>query len=533
MKLSLATLLLFGVNEVLGFGTGLQFSRPRVVGRSIVTPLRAGGYELDPPLETKKSKRAAAPKKEKPPPKEKKEKAPPKPKAETKSKKAPEPVVASPPRAAPAASKAGSYDLDLPVEKKKKAPPKEKKGPRKGVPPPATPKGGPKGGGISLPSLPGAPSLPSLPGLPKFGLPSASKKGVSVGRGAVDPLAKPLGIALGVAPLVGLPVIALLGVRLVAGGTLERRAEIQKSIDDGAEKRRIKKLQSNIDVKGVIKAFTFFGVALGAVATLVLDPVGMVAKKVEEAAETKAETSKQVPAKNAAKAEEKKKKADEKNALKVSQEKEKTAAAEAKKAEAEAKVAAEKAAVEKAATEKAAAEKAAADKAAAEEYASTEAAKEAAAAEAAAAAEKAAAEKAAAEKQAIEDAKTPQQRQIDKKIEQNAIAKAEFQAKVDARLKAAEAQKVDDVVKKDKAAADTAAARKKMAAIVNKPVKEGAILKGGAKKKLPDFGPMAKKAPPKKRNGLGVVSGGESGGKIQPKVTVEAETLEYIKQYNK
>jgi len=98
MKLALATILLFGANEVSAFGIGSQFSRPRVVGRSTVTPLRAGLYDLDPPLETK-SKRAAAPKKERPPPKppkEKKEKAPPKPKAGKKSTQAPEPIVITP-----------------------------------------------------------------------------------------------------------------------------------------------------------------------------------------------------------------------------------------------------------------------------------------------------------------------------------------------------------------------------------------------------------------------------------------------------
>jgi outer membrane biosynthesis protein TonB len=71
---------------------------------------------------------------------------------------------------------------------------------------------------------------------------------------AQEPNALPAGVALGLAPLIAAPFIALTAGRGILAGTKARREKIQQEIDDAAAAKKKKIVLADVDAGGVTKA---------------------------------------------------------------------------------------------------------------------------------------------------------------------------------------------------------------------------------------------------------------------------------------
>jgi hypothetical protein len=71
---------------------------------------------------------------------------------------------------------------------------------------------------------------------------------------AKEPNALPAGVALGLAPLLAAPFIALTAGRGILAGTKARREKIQQEIDDAAAAKKKKTVFADVDAGGVTKA---------------------------------------------------------------------------------------------------------------------------------------------------------------------------------------------------------------------------------------------------------------------------------------
>lgn len=139
-----------------------------------------------------------------------------------------------------------------------KIPPKSKTGPV-GVTKTVKPKTGkskvtPKNT-LSLPK-----SLPSLPSLPKTSLPKISLPKIPLPKTpkAADPALADdnaiLGVALGVAPLLAVPVVGLAALRNALSATQARRSEIQKGIDEAEKARLQRQIATGADGQALVPA---------------------------------------------------------------------------------------------------------------------------------------------------------------------------------------------------------------------------------------------------------------------------------------
>jgi outer membrane biosynthesis protein TonB len=77
-----------------------------------------------------------------------------------------------------------------------------------------------------------------------------------------DPNAGPLGVALGAAPLIAIPLVALAAGREVLANTAARRAEIEKEIAEREAARAKKLINVDVDSAGVGAAFVSFNRSL-------------------------------------------------------------------------------------------------------------------------------------------------------------------------------------------------------------------------------------------------------------------------------
>ena len=110
--------------------------------------------------------------------------------------------------------------------------------------------------------LPKAPSIKvkvpsvSVPKLPKSApkRPKPAPKAVAKSSGSADPNAGPVGVALGAAPLVALPLIGLAAARGALSKTAARRAEIQKEMAAAEEAKKKKAIQADVDGGALAKA---------------------------------------------------------------------------------------------------------------------------------------------------------------------------------------------------------------------------------------------------------------------------------------
>ena len=105
---------------------------------------------------------------------------------------------------------------------------------------------------LDLPKPPSikAPSV-SIPKLPK---PAPRPKGVAKPSAPVDANVGPLGVALGAAPLVAVPLIGLAAARGALSKTAARRAAIQKEVAAAEEAKKKKAIQAEVDSASLAKA---------------------------------------------------------------------------------------------------------------------------------------------------------------------------------------------------------------------------------------------------------------------------------------
>lgn len=188
----------------------------------------------------------------------------------------PEPVKPEPKKKAPKAKKEPEpAPVPAPTpEPKKKAAPKAKKAPEPAPAPAPAPKPEPKKKvtkkvekavptpdpisakleTLKAPKTPAPKAPPKTPPAPKKSTPASTS----------DSSALPLGVALGAAPLVAAPVVALSAGRSFLAKTQARRAEIQEEIAAQEAAKAKKKLDSQVDAGGVAQAlvrYNFFGFA--------------------------------------------------------------------------------------------------------------------------------------------------------------------------------------------------------------------------------------------------------------------------------
>lgn len=91
-----------------------------------------------------------------------------------------------------------------------------------------------------------------------------------------SPFALPVGVALGAAPLVTLPVLALLASRTTLQNTKDKRDEIQSAIaQTEARKAARKEKQTDIDLGGLIKAGAFLGAGVVSLSLIIIGPMVM------------------------------------------------------------------------------------------------------------------------------------------------------------------------------------------------------------------------------------------------------------------
>lgn len=103
--------------------------------------------------------------------------------------------------------------------------------------------------------LPKAPSIkaPSV-NFPKRPKPGPKPKAVAKPSGPADPNAGPVGVALGAAPLVAVPILGLAAARGALSKTAARRAVIQKEMAAAEEARKKKAIQVDVDAGALAKA---------------------------------------------------------------------------------------------------------------------------------------------------------------------------------------------------------------------------------------------------------------------------------------
>merc|ERR1712160_133926 len=103
----------------------------------------------------------------------------------------------------------------------------------------------------------------------------ASRPGVSpIGTPPKSPLTLPAGVILGAAPLIALPVLALLASRTTLQNTKARRDEISAEIAKvEAEKAARKDKNADIDVGGLVKAAAFLGAGVVSLGTIIVGPM--------------------------------------------------------------------------------------------------------------------------------------------------------------------------------------------------------------------------------------------------------------------
>jgi len=105
--------------------------------------------------------------------------------------------------------------------------------------------------------LPKPPSInikaPSI-GIPKLPKPAPKPKAVAKPSAPADSNAGPLGIALGAAPLVAVPLVGLAAARGALSKTAARRAQIQKEMAAAEEARKKKSIQADVDAGSLAKA---------------------------------------------------------------------------------------------------------------------------------------------------------------------------------------------------------------------------------------------------------------------------------------
>jgi hypothetical protein len=190
-----------------------QFSSPQ-------TSLRAVEYDLDLGFDEPPKKAA---KKVAPPP-------------------APEPVPA--PEPAPKAKKGKAKKEVAPTPAPAPAPEAPKAKAKKVVEqkPAPTPAPAPKAKAKKVKPEPKLPPPPPPPPVKKAPVQSASAS-TKVG-----------GVALGAAPLLAVPALALVAGRSVLTGTVARREKIQKEIDEFEQAKKKKELQADVDVGGLATA---------------------------------------------------------------------------------------------------------------------------------------------------------------------------------------------------------------------------------------------------------------------------------------
>lgn len=116
--------------------------------------------------------------------------------------------------------------------------------------------------------LPKAPSIsikaPSV-SLPKLPKPSPKPTGIAKPSAPADPNVGPLGVALGAAPLIAVPVIGLAAARGALSKTAARRAQIQKEIAAAEEAKKKKALEADVDPGTLAKATVCIANPVGSV----------------------------------------------------------------------------------------------------------------------------------------------------------------------------------------------------------------------------------------------------------------------------
>lgn len=132
-----------------------------------------------------------------------------------------------------AAAKSAKYTLDTGLEKPKQARVKKD---------------------LDLPKAPSI-KVPSI-SVPKPKKPAPKPKAMAVAKptGAADPNAGPIGVALGAAPLVAVPLVGLAAARGALSKTAARRAQIQKEMAAAEEARKKKAIQTDVDAGTLAKA---------------------------------------------------------------------------------------------------------------------------------------------------------------------------------------------------------------------------------------------------------------------------------------
>lgn len=91
----------------------------------------------------------------------------------------------------------------------------------------------------------------SVPSLPK---PAPKPKAVAKPSAPADASVGPVGVALGAAPLIAVPVIGLAAARGALSKTAARRAQIQKEIAEFEEAKKKKAVQADVDAGTLAKA---------------------------------------------------------------------------------------------------------------------------------------------------------------------------------------------------------------------------------------------------------------------------------------